>query len=41
MLELKNISKKYGKVTALKSVSITLGSGIYALLGRTEAENRP
>ena len=33
MLELKNISKKYGKVTALKSVSITLGSGIYALLG--------
>lgn len=33
MLELKNISKKYGKVTALKSVNITLGSGIYALLG--------
>ena len=27
MLELKNISKKYGKVTALKSVNITLGSG--------------
>ena len=33
MLELKNISKKYGKVTALKSVNITLESGIYALLG--------
>lgn len=33
MLELENISKKYGKVTALKSVNITLGSGIYALLG--------
>lgn len=33
MLELKNISKKYGKVTALKSVNTTLGSGIYALLG--------
>ena len=33
MLELKNISKKYGRVTALKSVNITLGSGIYALLG--------
>lgn len=33
MLELKNISKKYGKETALKSVNITLGSGIYALLG--------
>lgn len=33
MLELKNISKKYGKVMALKSVNITLGSGIYALLG--------
>lgn len=33
MLELKNISKKYGRVTALKSVNLTLGSGIYALLG--------
>lgn len=33
MLELKNISKKYGKVMALKSVNINLGSGIYALLG--------
>ena len=33
MLELKKISKKYGRVTALKSVNITLGSGIYALLG--------
>lgn len=33
MLELKNISKKYGRVTALKSINITLGSGIYALLG--------
>ena len=33
MLELKNISKNYGRVTALKSVNITLESGIYALLG--------
>ena len=33
MLDMKNISKKYGRVTALKSVNITLGSGIYALLG--------
>ena len=33
MLELKNISKKYGRVAALKSVNITIGSGIYALLG--------
>lgn len=33
MLGLNNISKKYGRVTALKSVNITLGSGIYALLG--------
>ena len=33
MLELKNISKKYGKVTALKRANITHGSGIYALLG--------
>lgn len=33
MLELKDISKKYGRVTALKNVNITLGSGIYALLG--------
>lgn len=33
MLELKNISKKYGRVTALKNVNISLESGIYALLG--------
>ena len=32
-VRLEHISKKYGKVTALKSVNITLGSGIYALLG--------
>lgn len=33
MLELKNISKQYGRVTALKGVTVTLRHGIYALLG--------
>ncbi|HPE94891.1 MAG TPA: ATP-binding cassette domain-containing protein [Bacillota bacterium] len=33
MLELKNLSKNYGRVQALKNVNITLSSGIYALLG--------
>lgn len=33
VIEIKNISKKYGKVEALCGVSLTLGHGIYALLG--------
>ena len=33
ILELKNISKKYGKVQALYSVNLKLNNGIYALLG--------
>lgn len=33
MLELKNVSKQYGRVTALRSVNVTLRHGIYALLG--------
>ncbi len=33
VIEIKNISKKYGKVEALREVSLTLGHGIYALLG--------
>lgn len=33
MLELKNLSRNYGRVQALKNVNITLSSGIYALLG--------
>ncbi len=33
MLDMKNISKKYGRATALKGVNISLDSGIYALLG--------
>ncbi len=32
-IEINNISKKYGKVEALRGVSLTLGHGIYALLG--------
>lgn len=33
VIEIKNISKKYGRVCALSDVSIELGHGIYALLG--------
>ena len=33
VIEIKKVSKKYGKVTALSDVSIELGHGIYALLG--------
>lgn len=33
VIEIKNVSKKYGKVSALSDVSIELGHGIYALLG--------
>lgn len=33
VIEIKNISKKYGKVCALSDVSIELAHGIYALLG--------
>ena len=33
VIEIRNISKKYGKVEALRDVSLTLDHGIYALLG--------
>ena len=33
VIEINNISKKYGKVEALRGVSLTFGHGIYALLG--------
>ena len=33
VIEINNISKKYGKVEALRGVSLTLDHGIYALLG--------
>ena len=33
VIEINNISKKYGKVEALRGLSLTLGHGIYALLG--------
>ena len=33
ILKLNNISKKYGKVQALRNVNLTLDHGIYALLG--------
>ncbi|MBE5887430.1 MAG: ABC transporter ATP-binding protein [Lachnospiraceae bacterium] len=32
-LEIKNLSKNYGKIQALKNVSLTLSPGIYGLLG--------
>lgn len=33
MLELKNISKNYGKVNALTNINVAFSTGIYALLG--------
>ena len=33
MLEIKNLSKKFGKKTVLDNVSITFENGIYGLLG--------
>ena len=33
VIEIKNVSKRYGKVEALREVSLSLGHGIYALLG--------
>lgn len=32
-----NLSKNYGKKTALKNVSVTIRSGMYGLLGRNGA----
>lgn len=37
MLELKNITKKYGKKEALKDTNISFDKGIYGLLGRNGA----
>lgn len=33
MLEIRNVTKSYGKKTALREVSLSLTSGVYALLG--------
>lgn len=33
MLEIENVSKKYGNKTALQNVSLTLSEGVYGLLG--------
>ena len=37
MLEIKNLSKNYGKVEALKNVSFILDKGIYGLIGANGA----
>ncbi len=37
MLELINLTKKYGNKTALDSLSVTFGSGVYGLLGANGA----
>lgn len=33
-IEINNLSKKYGKKTVLKNVSVTISSGMFGLLGR-------
>lgn len=32
-LEIKNLTKSYGNITALQDVTLTLDNGIYGLLG--------
>lgn len=34
---IRNLSKNYGKKTALENVSVTIHSGMYGLLGRNGA----
>lgn len=36
-IEINNLSKKYGKKTALENISLTIASGMYGLLGRNGA----
>ena len=36
-IEINNLSKKYGKKTVLKNVSVTISSGMFGLLGRNGA----
>ena len=37
MLEIKNLTKKYGDFTALNNISLSLGSGVYGILGANGA----
>lgn len=37
MLEIKNLTKKYGDFTALRNISLTLESGVYGILGANGA----
>ena len=39
-IEIRNVTKRYGKKTALDNVSLTLGNGIYGLLGANGGGNR-
>ena len=39
-LEIKNISKQYGKKTVLQGVSQEFSGGVYGLLARTVQEKR-
>ena len=40
-LEIENLTKSYGKKTALKRVNLTLTAGVYALLGPNGARWQP
>ena len=37
MLELKNLTKKYGENTVLKNINFTFENGVYGLLGANGA----
>ncbi|WP_157777200.1 hypothetical protein [Erysipelothrix larvae] len=41
ILELKNITKRYGETIALNKISLSLDEGVYALLGHMVLGNRP
>ena len=39
-LEVRSLSKNYGKVQALKNVSFKIGTGVYGLLGRSQRSGK-
>ena len=41
MLELKNLTKKYGENTVLKNINFTFENGVYGLLGANGAGKSP
>ena len=41
MLEIKNVSKSFGKKSVLNNISMELDEGIYGLLGPNGSEKQP